>query len=52
LGKVVDGTAEGFLAPLDDYERLRKKSRNWKVFTAVTAIAAFLAGTLTGLLID
>jgi hypothetical protein len=41
-----------YLALLDDYERLRKRSRNWKVFTAVTAIAAFLARTLTGVLID
>jgi hypothetical protein len=41
-----------WLALLDDYERLRKKSRNWKVFTAITAIAAFAAGTLTRVLID
>ena len=41
-----------YLALLDDYERLRKKSRNWKIFTAVSVIASFAAGLLTGVLID
>jgi hypothetical protein len=41
-----------YLALLGDYERLRKKSRNWKIFTLVTAIASFSAGTLVGVLID
>ncbi|MDR2489811.1 MAG: hypothetical protein LBD20_00235 [Spirochaetaceae bacterium] len=40
-----------YLALLSDYERLRKKSRNLKIFTAVTAIASFAAGLLTGVLI-
>jgi hypothetical protein len=41
-----------YLALLGDYERLRKKSRNWKIFTLVTALASFAAGTLAGVLID
>jgi hypothetical protein len=41
-----------YLALLGDYERLRKRPRNWKIFTLVTAIASFAAGTLAGVLIS
>ena len=50
--KLSEERQKEYLALLDDYERLRKKSRNWKIFTAVTVIASFMAGTLTGILID